>query len=120
MSFKHKHSTMPNHIKRNSEIIQYVENNWKTGVRIKELSSLFNLDASDVERIFRNAKGITIKRFIDDQRKNFLLSVLTQNYVLGYMIARELGFLNEQSFSHWVKRVFGVSYRSLRKKATIQ
>jgi len=107
---------MPNHVKRNIEIVQYVEANWKSGIRIKELAQRFNLDASDVERIFREIKGTTIKRYIDENRKTLLLETLKRGNEYGYQFARSIGIENNQSFSHWVRRMFGISFKELSKK----
>jgi methylphosphotriester-DNA--protein-cysteine methyltransferase len=79
----------------------------------KEIAYAIGIHPSDFVRIFRRAKGLTPKKYLDEKLMERVVQRLTSENVLGYTISYELGFSSEQAFYRWVKRVFGVSFRKL-------
>ncbi len=67
------------------------------------------IDAGDMERLFRGATGVTIKRYIDE-----LVGLLRGGTSLGYELGDRLKFRNDEAFYRWVKRVFGMPFKALR------
>ena len=84
--------------------------------RVKEVSSIFGLDPSNLDRQFIAAKGMTIKEFFENKKKAKFLSLLQSNERYGYQIGQELGFNSDFAFYHWVKRVYGKPYKELLKQ----
>ncbi len=97
-----------------TQAIHYLQSHWREGQTLKEVAELHRVDAGNLDRIFRNQEGMTIKQFIDQQRKEHVLLRLTNKAILGYAIGAELGFANDLAFYRWVKRAFGVSFSVLR------
>ena len=77
------------------------------------------MDTSLLDRRFREAKGITLKAYIDGVLKERLIIMLDKGQRYGFECASALGFQSDQAFYHWVKRVFGISFRQLRSHPTI-
>jgi YesN/AraC family two-component response regulator len=97
-------------------VVGYVETQWMTGLTIKNIAVKFELYPTDVGRIFRREKGITIHRYIDKCRKDKLLELLKDGHPCGYEIGYLIGFQNDITFYRWVKRTFGVPYSELRRQ----
>jgi AraC-like DNA-binding protein len=73
------------------------------------------MDCGNLDRVFRNKHGIPVKRFIDDQRRKYLIRLVANNNQYGYELASQIGIANDHTFYRWVKKQFGVSYSVLRE-----
>jgi AraC-like DNA-binding protein len=107
---------MANHRNRAGEVTDYINANWRSGIPLKRMAADFGMDPADMERVFRSATGVTVKRYIDEQKKRHLVRLLKDGNQLGYQIGGELSFRNDEAFYRWVKRVFGVPFKALRGK----
>jgi len=58
--------------------LRYIEENFRRGFTIKELSDVLDVDFSDLERKFRCENAVTIKKFVDRRRNENLLYQLAQ------------------------------------------
>lgn len=96
--------------------IEYIKNNWQKGKNLKEIANEFGIDPGNLERSFTNSHGATVKHFIDEKRKDYILTHIGKDDVYGYEIGEILGFKNERAFYRWVKYTFGISYRKLLVK----
>ena len=96
------------------QAIIYIKSNWRDGKTVKEVANFHEVDAGNLERAFRNRAGVTIKRYVDEQRKKYVLSQLNGKMKLGYEIGAAIGFSEDLSFYRWVKRAFGISFKALR------
>ena len=97
-------------------VIRFLEIDCAALDRLKEISFIFDLDPSNLDRQFITAKGITIKEFFENKKNEKFLSLLQNNQHYGYQMGRELGFKTDYAFYHWVKRVYGISYKELLKQ----
>jgi len=98
-------------------ILVYVNSNWRSGLSLKGIGAHFQIDPSDAEHFFRRMTGTTIKRYVDQLRKQSLAEFLTSERELyGYEIGTAIGFQNEQTFYRWVRRTYGKTYTQLRNK----
>ena len=96
------------------QAIEYIRLDWKQGKTLQEIANMYGVDPGNLDRVFRNAEGITEKHFVDQMRKEYVLARLKLDAVLGYEIGQELGFQDDLSFYRWVKRAFGVCLHELR------
>jgi AraC-like DNA-binding protein len=97
-------------------VIRFLEADCTSLDRLKQISSIFGLDPSNLDRQFISAKGVSVKQYLDEKKKTKLLLLLDNNYCHGYEVAPLLGFKSDHSFYHWVKRSFGVSFKELRNR----
>lgn len=100
-------------IKRAEKVIEEMCSGHLT---VKEIAYMLKVHPSDFVRIFRKIKGMTPKKYIDEQLKIKVMQKLTNRVTFGYKFAYELDFSSEQMFYRWVKRVFGVSFKRLCEK----
>jgi methylphosphotriester-DNA--protein-cysteine methyltransferase len=98
------------------KVKEFIRDNLKATLGLKEISTAFRKDPGDLDRAFRNVEGMTIKRYIDVKLKGKVEQRLADGGVKGYEVAKEFGFLSEQSFYRWSKRVFGASFFKLRRR----
>ena len=47
------------------QALEYIETHLAATLSVKEISRELKLDSGDVERAFRRARGVTIKRYVD-------------------------------------------------------
>ena len=97
------------------QAIKYIKSSWKDGKTLKEVAELHGVDSGNLERSFRKREGMTVKQFVDQRRKGYVIFKLSDRAVFGYEIGTELGFVNDLAFYRWVKRAFRVSFVELRK-----
>jgi methylphosphotriester-DNA--protein-cysteine methyltransferase len=95
--------------------IEYIKANWRKGKTLKEIAALHNVDPGNLDRAFRQHERMTEKAFVDRMRAEYVKSRLSRDSVLGYELAAELGFASDFCFYRWVKRVFWVSFKELRR-----
>jgi methylphosphotriester-DNA--protein-cysteine methyltransferase len=96
--------------------IKYIKANWRAGKTLKEVAELHGVNAGNLERAFRNREGVTIKYYVDQRRKTYVMAQLKNKTHFGYEIGAELGFANGRAFYRWVKRAVGVSFATLRSQ----
>jgi methylphosphotriester-DNA--protein-cysteine methyltransferase len=102
-------------------LVQYIKDNWAQGPSLKHFSAKFTADAGDIERAFRRATGLPVKKYIDLQRHQKLFELIKDTGRYGYEIGRDLGFKNEATFYRWVKRISGFSegvHRTVLRRCT--
>ena len=81
---------------------------------VKQISYIFGMDASDVNRRFRLVKGLTLKGYLDQLLKQRLIGLLGEHRSYGYQYASALEFSSDRAFYRWVKRVFDMSFSQLK------
>lgn len=99
-----------------SRAMRFIKTKWRAGKSLKEVAELYGVDAANLERAFHRGEDVTIKQFIDQQRKAYVLSRLAESALYGHEIGTAMGFSNKRVFYRWVKRVFGISFVALRRQ----
>ena len=97
--------------------MRFIKSEWRKGKSLKEVAQRYRVDAGNLERAFHRREGVTIKQFIDQQRKNYLLARLDDPTLYGHEIGTAMGFPSKRTFYRWVRRVFGISFIALRAQA---
>jgi AraC-like DNA-binding protein len=108
------HSVISDPRVRSEEAVQFILNYWKEGRSLKNIAALFNVDPGNLDRQFRRQTGVTVKIYLDEKRKDYVISQIRRNSKFGYEIGHELGFSDDLAFYRWVRRVFGLSLKGLR------
>ncbi|TLY33493.1 MAG: helix-turn-helix transcriptional regulator, partial [Ignavibacteria bacterium] len=88
---------MANPEQRRSRVLEYVEQHWRSGSPLKRMAADVGIDAADMERLFRGATGVTIKRYIDERKKEELVDLLKNGKTFGYEIGDTLKFRNDEA-----------------------
>jgi len=97
------------------ETMDYIDSNLKATLSIKRIAAEVKSDPADIDRAFRQVTGKTIKRYIDEKCKEKLDKWLMAGTYKGYEIGAQLGFGSDQAFYRWVKRVYNISFRKLKR-----
>lgn len=95
--------------------VKYIKSSWQAGKTLKEIAEFHGVNAGNLERAFHDREGVTVKHFVDQRRKEYVISQLARNQMRGYEIGVELGFANDLAFYRWVSRAFGISFVKLRR-----
>jgi AraC-like DNA-binding protein len=92
---------------------RYIETNLRPSLSVKLVAAEMNINPADLERLFRRARGMTIKKYIDARCKDEIAKKLRAIDCKGCALAQELGFKTDQAFYRWILRVFGIRFREL-------
>ena len=98
------------------EAIDYIKTHWKEGKTLKEIAHMHRIDPANLARAFRTKEGITVKAFVNEKRKKYVLKALSTSDVFGYEIGHELGFTSHLAFYQWTRRAFGARFSCLTPK----
>ena len=96
-----------------SKAESYIEQFGNKCLRAQEVAYAIGIHPSDLGRLFRRIKGITLKKYLDQKLKTEVIRLLIESDSMGYEISYQIGFSSEQSFYRWIKRVFGISFKEL-------
>jgi len=102
--------------KQMARAIGFVHAHWRKGKTLKEIAESYGVDVGNLERAFHRCEGVTIKQFIDQQRRAYLLSRLVDLKLYGHEIGTQMGFPSKRAFYRWVRRAFGISFTALRAR----
>jgi AraC-like DNA-binding protein len=86
---------MPSGIK---QAIDYIKSHWREGKTLKEIAQMHRVDPGNLARAFRTKEGTTIKTFVDEKRKEYVMRALKDSSPFGYEIGAELGFTSDLAF----------------------
>ena len=95
------------------EAVDCLESHTNSYLTAQEIAYEINTHPSDFTRYFREAKGLTPKKYLDGKLKEQVVIRIKENTTTGKKISSEFGFSSPQSFYRWVKRVCGVSFKEL-------
>ncbi len=98
------------------QVIAWIKTNWKQGKSLKEIASTFQVNETTLEHAFHESEGVTVKHFIDEKRKEFVLKALNDGCSFGYEVGEMIGFKSDKAFYRWAERVLGETLWELRKK----
>lgn len=97
-------------------IKEFVKDNVRATLTVKEVAAVFKKHPSDVDRDFRNYEGMPLKKHIDHLLSENVLALISENDMMGYEIRKRLGFASDRHFYRWVKRLFGVTFTTLSER----
>ncbi len=96
--------------------INWLKENWKQGKSLKEIACMFQVNETTLEHTFHDLEGVTVKHFMDEKRKEYVLRALNDGYAFGYEVGQLIGFKSDKAFYRWAERVLGETLWELRKK----
>lgn len=92
---------------RSSEIMRYINENYKRDLSLREISQRFYLSVSAVSHIFKKDFGVSIKKYITEKRMNEIRLRL-QRGERPTELFQEFGFSGYSTFYRSYKGYFGV------------
>jgi AraC-like DNA-binding protein len=97
------------------EIAEYIKNNYSQVITITELSRIYNIHISTLERDFKKQFGGTVKKYLTDQRMNAAKQYLLFSEMTINEIAINTGYSDVAYFSKKFKSYFKDNPSSFRK-----
>jgi AraC-like DNA-binding protein len=79
---------------------RYIDHARGRGIQLRELARLFDISQFHLVRLFKRQEGCTIHQFVDQCRLQHLHKMM-RDVVPRKVIARELGFSSQATFTRW-------------------
>ncbi len=98
------------------DVVEYIHQNFGKDVTCSETAARFGLDSAVVDRMLLEHTGMSFDELLADTRIRNACARLIYHTVSIGQIARETGFVSEDSFSKIFKRYKGMSPANYRKK----
>ncbi len=97
------------------QIMDYINQNYKSGITLNDIAKRFFLSVSSVSHIFKNNYGISIKKYITEKRMN-QIHICLQNGEKPQEVASDFGFSNYSTFYRSYKGHFGTPPSHIHRK----
>ncbi len=104
------------HFARIEEIIQYVKNNYRHEITLREVASHINVSPEYFCRLFKNHTGQTFLEYLNTVRLNhFHQELLQTSYTITELMERN-GISNYKVFIRTFKETYGITPKKLQMK----
>ena len=100
------------------DIVDYIRNNITKELTLSSISEYVSMSPTYLHRIFREATGMTIREYIEEQRITDAIRLLTTTNMTLTEIALESGFSSQSYFSFVFKRKMKMTPRQYVKKSS--
>ena len=90
-------------------VVQLLEEQWRSGVRVADLADHVGLGASRLEHLFKQEARVSIRDFIRERRLSAAAELLAHSLERISVISFRVGFQHVANFNHAFKKRFGVS-----------
>lgn len=91
------------------DILNFIENNYQTKIKLEELSEHIHLNPSYLSKVFKEQMGISISDYILKRRLNAATLLLKKDNKPISDIAMETGFYDTAHFAKAFKSVYGIT-----------
>ena len=102
------------HQKYISSVLEYIQSNYSKSIKISELAIQLGLSRSQLYRIFKAEKGISIEEYLIDVRVNAARSLLTDTPFSCIAIASLVGYSHYATFFRIFKQHTGLTPQQYR------
>ncbi|MDR0897483.1 MAG: response regulator [Oscillospiraceae bacterium] len=97
------------------EILEYIYQNFRGAVSIKQLAEKFHMSPAYLGRMFQKATGVSFKQYLNELRLTEAKRLLASGDRMIYEIAEEVGFSDSSYFIARFTKEVGVSPMEFRK-----
>jgi two-component system response regulator YesN len=97
------------------EILEYIYQNFRGAVSIKQLAEKFHMSPAYLGRMFQKATGVSFKQYLNELRLTEAKRLLSGGDRMIYEIAEEVGFSDSSYFIARFTKEVGVSPMEFRK-----
>ncbi len=98
----------------------YIDDNIYEKLQLKDLCAFMNLSEMHLQRIFKEAYGITIVRYIREQKLIVAKHLLSTTFLKISEISDKLSYDNPKCFATLFKKHFGISPSDYAKKFKVE
>ncbi len=115
-AFSQNKQDVPYHQKYISSILEYIQSNYSKSIKISELATQLGLSRSQLYRIFKAEKGISIEEYLIEVRIKVARSLLTDTPFPCISIASLVGYSHYPTFFRIFKQRTGLTPQQYRAK----
>ena len=98
-----------------TEIIAYMDDNYKEKITIDELAFIFRTNRSTLCKVFKANTGKTLTEYVNDKKLNKAKEKILSTDKTLTEIAEELNFESIHYFTRFFKKHVGISPKEFRK-----
>jgi len=98
-----------------SEIISYIDDNYREKITLDELAFLFRTNRSTLCKVFKSNTGKTISEYVNDKKLNKAKDKILSTDKTLTEIAEDLNFESIHYFTRFFKKHVGISPKEFRK-----
>jgi len=95
-------------------VLSYIEDNLAQDLSLQDVASFAGLSVSHLKRLFRESAGMPLHQYLIRRRVERAKSLLIEGRLPISQIAAETGFAHQSHLARHVRRVLGVSPKSVR------
>ncbi len=99
-----------------TQALEYIQKNQKRYMKVGEVAAHVNSSAGYLSALFRKYKNMSLKKFFDSSRMEYIRKYLAYSDLTMTEIAESSGFEDVYSFSRFVKTQTGLAPLKLRNK----
>lgn len=110
----HDRSTIRKHVQRMNRIVGYVENNYMSPIRLKELAELEGVSTTYISHFFSEQFGITFQEYLNNLRFERAISLLQDETISAGEAALASGFSDLKYLNKMMRQRMGCSTKDYR------
>lgn len=99
-----------------SGILDYIDHNYQSGLRLEDLASLFGYNSAYLGRLFTKMTGSSFNSYLDRIRIEHSEKLLLENRLRIHEIAVQVGYKNADYFQQKFKKCVGMSPSEYRRQ----
>src|ERR1044071_5575630 len=101
--------------RRLKDVISFIENNMIQNIYLYDIASVAGLSVSHFKSLFRESVGLPVHQYVIRRRVERAKSLLGEGKMPISQIALETGFAHQSHLAHHMRRLLGVSPKTLRE-----
>jgi len=101
--------------RRLRQVLSYIESNLGQDISLHDIAGVAGLSVSHFKGLFRQSLGIPVHQYLIRRRVERATSLLRESNLSISQIALETGFAHQSHLAHHMRRLLGVSPKTLRE-----
>ncbi|HST20287.1 MAG TPA: AraC family transcriptional regulator [Blastocatellia bacterium] len=101
--------------RRLKDVLSYIEDNLSQNLSLDDIAGVAGLSVSHFKGLFRESVGLPVHQYVIRRRVERAKSLLGEGKLPISQIALETGFAHQSHLAHHMRRLLGVSPRTLRE-----
>ena len=101
--------------RRLRQVLSYIESNLGRDMSLGDIAAVAGLSVSHFKGLFRQSMGVPVHQYVIRRRVERASNLLRENKLSISQIALETGFAHQSHLAHHMRRLLGVSPRSVRE-----
>ena len=101
--------------RRLKDVISYIEDNLSRNISLDDIATVAGLSVSHFKCLFRESVGLPVHQYVIRRRVERAKTLLGEGKMPISQIALETGFAHQSHLAHHMRRLLGVSPKTLRE-----